>query len=108
MLLSLNKDSLQIIFMMCPISDKRTLLRTCRQFYKLAPLMKQIESNFQQMIDRTNYFHDENFNGFDNSLYKYTIELIHDGYYHLILDKYFIPENRILHQYLKIWYYVGI
>lgn len=94
--------------MLCPISDKRKLLRTCRRFHELTPLMKQIESDFQQMINQIDFFDNITFTRFDNSLYKYTIELIYDGYYHLIPNEYVVPENRILHQYDEIYYRIGL
>jgi len=62
--------------------------------------MSSIESEFQKMINDTKFFNNRYYNLY-HPLYKYTIELIYDG--HNIPDKYVIVENRILHQYPKIY-----
>jgi len=43
------------------------------------------------------------FTRFDNLLYKYTLELIYDNYYHLIPDRYFCQQNRIMFMYPIIY-----
>ena len=101
-------DIIRYIFMICPISDKRSFIRTCKSFSSYAILMLEIEKEFQKMILETKFFYSHNFTGFSNPLYKYTIELVYDNYDHLIPDKYIIPENRILHQYKKIYYRAGL
>ena len=106
-LLELASDITKYIFLLCPISDKRSLIRTCSSFYEYVKLMPQIEKEFQQMILKTNFFYTRNFTGFSNPLYKYTIELVYDNYDHLIPDRYVILENRILHQYKRIYYRIG-
>ena len=101
-------DIVRYIFLICPISDKRSFIRTCREFSSYTILMPEIEKEFQRMILETKFFYSHNFTGFSNPLYKYTIEIVYDNYDHLIPDKYIIPENRILHQYKKIYYRAGL
>ena len=78
------QDILQLIFNICPITDKRNLIKTCKTCHKLSILMPNIEKDFQKMINSTKYLDEIKFTSFDNSLYKYTIELVYDGYSHLI------------------------
>jgi len=63
--------------------------------------MPNIESSFQKMINETRFLISFNFSGFYFPLFKYTTELLYDGY--SIPDKYITTENRILHQYPKIY-----
>jgi len=63
--------------------------------------MPIIESAFQKMLNDTNYFDYCYYSGLHFPLYKYTMELIYDG--HLLPNKYIIVENRMLHQYPKIY-----
>uniref|UniRef100_A0A6C0CA55 Uncharacterized protein n=1 Tax=viral metagenome TaxID=1070528 RepID=A0A6C0CA55_9ZZZZ len=63
--------------------------------------MTKIESEFQDMINGTKIFCKNSISGFYFPLYKFTIELLFDGY--VIPDKYIVLENRILHQYDKIY-----
>ena len=100
----LIQDILRIIFDYLPISDKRNLIRTCNSCYKLSILIPNVEKEFQEMINSTKYLYGTKFTSFDNPLYKYTIELVYDGYTHLIPDRYVIPENRIMHYYHNIYY----
>ena len=102
----LIQDILRIIFEYCPITDKRNLIRTCKLCYKLSFLMSNVEKEFQNMINSTGYLDQIKFTSFDNLLYKYTIELIYDGYAHLIPNRYVIPENRIMHYY-DIYYRIA-
>ena len=103
---SLPEDIITDIFSLCLITDKRSFIRTCRSYNNYSKLMADIEKNFQSMILKTNFFYKRNFTGFSNPLYKYTIELVYDNY--LVPDKYIILENRILHQYKRIYYRVGL
>ena len=97
-------DIMQIIFLLCPITDKRNFIRTCKTYSKLSALMPEIERNFQNMINDTKYLFFMKYSGFYNPLYKYTIELIYDGYANLIPEHYIVPENRVMYQYKKIYY----
>ena len=100
----LIQDILRIIFEYCPITDKRNLTRICKSCYKLSILMSNVEKEFQEMINSTKYLDKMKFTNFDNPLYKYTIELVYDGYTDLVPDRYVIPENRIMHYYHNIYY----
>lgn len=105
MLSILIPDLLNIIFHICSISDKRNLIRSCKSLNSLTKLMPQIEIVFQKMINNTEFMEEfYKFTRFNNPLYKYTIELIYDGYAHLIPERYIIPENRIMHYYGNIYY----
>jgi len=53
------------------------------------------------MIDDTSFISNKFFGGFHNSLHKYTIELLYDGY--PLPDKYINLKNKILYQYPKIY-----
>src|SRR5438045_743190 len=107
-MLDIVPDIINHIFYSLPITDKRNFIRTCKTFYNLSRFMAQIEKEFQKMINDTKFFFSMNFTGFYNPLYKYTIELIYDNYYHLIPNKYIISENRIMYQYKKIYYRIGL
>jgi hypothetical protein len=65
--------------------------------------MPKIELTFQKMINDTRFLCKTNFSGFYFPLFKFTIELLFDGYD--IPDKYIIPENRVL-RYPKIFKYL--
>lgn len=100
------QDILQIIFNYCPITDKRNFIRTCIFCYKLSVHMPVIEKYFQEMINSTRYL-ELKFTNFDISLYKYTIELVYDGYTYLFPDRYLIPENGVLYYCYKIYYQIA-
>jgi len=65
--------------------------------------MPKIESIFQKMINDTRFLYKKHFSCFYFPLFKFTIELLYDGYN--IPNKYIIPENRVL-QYPKIFKYL--
>jgi len=67
--------------------------------------MPKFELLFQRMINNNRFFHDHYFSGFYNPLYKYTIELLYDGY--TIPDKYIVAENRILFEYGRVYKILG-
>jgi len=67
--------------------------------------MPLAESLFQKMINDTHFIDNVRYFGFYYPLYKFTIELLFDR--HVIPDKYFVQENRILHQYPKIYKRLG-
>lgn len=92
--------------MLCSITDKRSLIRTGHAFHDTysSPTQK-IEKEFQTMILKTKFFYSRNFTGFSNPLYKFTIELVYDNYD--LPERYIVPENRIIHQYKKIYYRAG-
>ena len=101
---NLIHDIILTIFTYLPITDKRNLIRTSTLFHKLSAHMPQIEKEFQKMINDTKFLISINYTGFYNPLYKYTIELIYDGYSHLIPEHYIISKNRIMHEYKKVYY----
>lgn len=94
----------RIIFSLCPISDKRNLTRTCKNNYILAQYMRFYEKQLKKMINDSNMLDIRiRFTRFDNLLYKYTLELMYDNYYHLIPDRYFCQQNRIMFMYPRIY-----
>ena len=101
------QDILQLIFNFCHITDKRNLIKTCKTCHKLSMLMPNAEKDFQEMINSTKYLDEIKFTSFDNPLYKYTIELVYDGYSHLIPNRYVVPQNRILHYYYNVYYRIA-
>ena len=98
----------EAIFLLCPISGKRCWIRTCKQYYEFMRLMPEIEKEFQKMINDSEYLTDVKFTGFSNPCYKYTVELVYDKCYQLIPDIYFNERNKILFQYDKIHFDVGL
>jgi hypothetical protein len=96
---SIPQEIIQIIFSFLPISGKRRFIRTCHAYHQD---MEQSELEFQKKINDTKYFFGMRYTGFSNQLYKYTIELFYDNY--PIPNYFIIPENRVLHQYKKIYY----
>jgi hypothetical protein len=70
--------------------------------------MAVAESVFQAMIQKIKYLQrDDHYSIFYHPLYKYTAELLYDGYTHLIPDRYITADNRILYQYPKIYKKLG-
>lgn len=106
MLNVLPDDLIQVIFTFLPITGKRNFIRTCQSYLQYGIHMPQIEKEFQTMIVETKFLCKHNYTGFYNPLYKYSLELIYDNY--PLPDKYIIPENRILWQYKKIYYHLGL
>ena len=116
-------DISKIIFHLCTISDKRNLIRTCKNNYICVQFMRIYEKQFKKIINGSiffninEYYHDNycsrfiqlnnyycsRFTQFDNILYKHTLELIYDGYEHLIPDTYICQQNRILYMYPEIY-----
>uniref|UniRef100_A0A6C0CAH3 Uncharacterized protein n=1 Tax=viral metagenome TaxID=1070528 RepID=A0A6C0CAH3_9ZZZZ len=97
----LNSDICHQLFHILPISDKRSFVRTCKNIHRLSDHMPKIELSFQKMINDT-YF---TYVGRYNPLYKYTIELLFDGYD--IPDRYIVPENQILYRYPRVYEKLG-
>ncbi len=65
------------------ISDRRQFLRTCKTIYIITKqLMTQHENNFKQINDY--------------SMEKFTLELCHDKYFHLMPESYLTPNNIII------------
>jgi len=63
--------------------------------------MPELEAAFQKAINDIGYFHDRYYSGLYIPLHKFTMELIYNE--RVIPDKYIIPENKILHQFPKIY-----
>lgn len=98
---TLHRDIYRHIFDLLPISDKRSFLRTCHDIAELSELMPEIVSRFQKTLTKSKSFKSGLFSGFYFPLYKFTVELIHDG--HRVPDKYFVDENIILYKYPNIY-----
>jgi len=67
--------------------------------------MPSLELLFQKMINDTKFLGSKRYYGFYHPLYKYTIELLFDGY--MIPDKYLVVKNRVLREYHKIYKILG-
>jgi hypothetical protein len=67
--------------------------------------MPKLEISFQNMVNITSYFYNRYYSGFYHPLYKFTMELLFDGY--PLPDKYIIVENRVLHQFPKVYKKLG-
>lgn len=98
---TLHRDIYRHIFDLLSISDKRSFLRTCNDINELSKLMPQTVSQFQETLTKSKLLKSGLFSGFYFPLYKFTIELIHDGHY--VPDKYFVDENIILYKYSNIY-----
>jgi hypothetical protein len=78
--------------------------------------MPNIEYEFQRLIHDTRYIckpsdgciHNSYYDYFCNPLTKFTLELIYDGYNHLIPPRYIRPENRLLIYYGKMFYRIAL
>jgi len=101
MLAASNVDTRKYLFDILSISDKRTLICTCKDMYVFSMFMPDIEKKFQTVIKEKKYLGHRRFYGFYNPLYKYTIELLFDGY--MMPDRYIISRNKILYAYPKIY-----
>uniref|UniRef100_A0A6C0CAR3 Uncharacterized protein n=1 Tax=viral metagenome TaxID=1070528 RepID=A0A6C0CAR3_9ZZZZ len=101
---TLNNDIYQYIFLLLPISDKRSFIRVCKNTYSLSSHMALIEREFHAMINETRFFSYQYY-GLHYPLYRYSMELLYDGYD--IPDNYIISENRMLHQFPKIYKKLG-
>ena len=92
MLKLLPADIIHYIFIICSITDKRSLIRTCHTFYEYSKLMSKIEKEFWKMISKKKFYSEYYF---IDTLHKFTIELMYDGY--PILNKYYVPNNKIIY-----------
>uniref|UniRef100_A0A6C0C9Z6 Uncharacterized protein n=1 Tax=viral metagenome TaxID=1070528 RepID=A0A6C0C9Z6_9ZZZZ len=99
-----NNDVYQHLFGSLPISDKRSFIRTCKINSRQSVHMPLAEKNFLKMINRTRFLSNKPINLYCD-LHKFTLELLFNEHY--ISDKYFVHENRILHQYPKIYKRLG-
>jgi hypothetical protein len=66
--------------------------------------MPNVEKNFYSMINDTKFLCKKTYYGFYNPLYKYTIELLYDGY--TIPDSYIIAKNKVLYAYPRVYKYI--
>lgn len=99
-----NNDIYQDLFCLLSMSDKRIFIRTCKINNSQSVYIPRAEIEFLQMINKTHFLSNTYIN-FYCQLHKYTVELLFDG--RTIPDKYFVHENRILHQYPKIYKRLG-
>src|SRR5688500_3361451 len=95
-----NNDVYQDLFNILPITDKRSFIRTCKKNNSQSVYMPYVETKVLKMINKTHFLSNTRIK-FYCKLHQYTVELLFDEY--AIPDKYFIHENRILHQYPKIY-----
>ena len=101
-----SNDIIRVIFGALPITDKRKFTRTCREYVAVLPvLMEQAAKNFYKMIRQTNYVSQCKINM--KTLCKFTIELLFDGYAHLIPERYIIETNEMLYNYENIYFNSG-
>ena len=96
----LNIDIFYYLFYVLPISDKRSLIRTCKATYNFSIEMPAMEMEFRKIINETNYLHVYLEHNFYHPLCRYTIELIHDG--RDVPDKYITADNVVLRKFYKI------
>ena len=90
--MNLPNDLIRIIFHHLPITDKRNLTRTCNTTQQLSDPLQHAIIDFHKMIRKTHYVTIEH----ESNLCKFTIELLHDGYTHLIPKRYITKKNVIL------------
>jgi hypothetical protein len=103
----LPQDIIRFIFGLCSITDKRNFIRTCKNFNKLFELMPIIEKEFQYMI-RTNFIANPMFIDFEESINKYSMELIYDGYVNLFPERYIFFDNYVIYRYHEIYYNLAL
>ena len=97
-------DVCVIIFNNLPITDKRNFIRTCKKYFgQLSDLTRRAINEFHDMICEIGYVHQHAERGTLSSLCDYTIELLYDGYGHLIPSKYIIKENDVLYFFKNIY-----
>uniref|UniRef100_A0A6C0C9E5 Ankyrin repeat protein n=1 Tax=viral metagenome TaxID=1070528 RepID=A0A6C0C9E5_9ZZZZ len=104
-IIMLNTDIQYLIFHLLPISDKRSFVRINKLANKLSIHMPQVEIDFQKMMNDANFFHNGMGDLFFYPLYKFTLELLYDGYD--VPDKYIIMENKSLYQFPRIYKYLA-
>jgi hypothetical protein len=89
--MDLPNDLIRIIFNQLQITDKRNLTRTCKGTLKLSDSLERAIADFHKMIRETHYVTTE-----IDPLGNFTIELLFDGYVHLIPKRYIIKNNEII------------
>ena len=95
-------DTILIIFHHLPITDKRNLMRTCKDCINLSDLIKRAAKEFYKTLCRTAYVAREKISSC--SLYGYTVELLFDEYVHLIPNRYITNKNDALYEDPNIYF----
>lgn len=93
---ALNLDIYRHIFDDLPITDKRSLLRTCKSINVFTLLMPKIELEFQKKLNNENFithtYRDRYW--IHSALYKYFVELLYDG--RDVPDRYIVGKNELV------------
>jgi hypothetical protein len=99
----LPKEIIMVILEELPITGKRNLIRCNKELNKFS--IEKYENQFMKMIN------DENYLGTKikqlDSLGKYTLEILYDGYANLLPKIYIIKENKILNKYEEIYFNIA-
>ena len=96
-------DIVRVVFSDLPITDKRNLTRTCREHQTLIDMLRLAVEDFHDQIRKTGYAGLKKVSL--SQLCKFTIELLFDGYAHLIPKRYIIEGNEVFYgQYGLIYF----
>lgn len=98
------KELFCTVWKYCPITAKRNLLTVNKTVNGYSIIMVSAELEFQEMINKKKFLDKLRYTNFDNLLFKYTIEILYDGYSNLLPKKYITPKNHILYHYENIYY----
>ena len=98
--MNISNDIVLVIFSNLPITDKRNLTRTCKRSHKPIRPPTACHQRISQNDSRNRIYLPLQNNILD-SLCKFTIELLFDGYAHLIPKRYIIKQNDMLYKYEK-------
>lgn len=92
----LNLDIYRRVFDDLPMTDKRSLLRTCKIINAFTSLMPAIELEFQKKLKRENFMTPFNYNRYliYSALYKYFVELLYDE--RDVPERYVIGKNELV------------
>jgi len=100
MLSILPREITDILFILLPITDKRNFLRCNRELNTKTKFMALYENEFMLNIGKFYQHVPSNL----SKLEKYTIEIIHDNYEHLMPDKYICKQNKLCTQLFMCFY----
>ena len=94
-----------MLFIMLPISDKRNLIRCNKELNIKKNLMSNYENEFMAKIKKTyQYYLPTEI----RLVEKYTIEILYDGYEHLIPKTYICKQNKLCNETGFMYFYCSV
>src|SRR6201996_5510443 len=105
MLRILPKEIVHTLFIMLPITDKRNIIRCNKELNTKKNLMSNYENEFMAKIKKTYKYH---LPTKMTPLEKNTIEILYDGYAHLIPKTYICKQNKLCNETAFMYFYCSV